>query len=95
MRKMLTIGLACTSLAASADVAGAAAAAESEVRPDTLIQVQGRPPPWAACTRWDRHTMVCRDPGWRGRNWRSWYGQRSCRRGHGWWIDNWGRWRRC
>lgn len=97
MRKMLTIVLALASLAASAAGASARATvdAAAEVRPDTLVQVQGRPPPWAGCRNWDTVRRVCRDPGWRGRNWRSWYGHPSCRRGHGWWIDRRGRWRRC
>jgi len=97
MRKMLTLGLAIAALAASAGVAApqTGAAPLPEVRPDTLTLVQ-RGPPWPACRSWDRRTGFCRDPGWRHRSWRSWYGRHSCRwRGHGWWIDNWGRWRRC
>ena len=94
--KRLAIALALASLAASVGPAGAqtAAASQPEVRPDTLIHVQGRPP-WAACRRWDARTLVCRDPGWRGRNWRAWSGRSTCGRGHGWWIDRRGRWRRC
>ena len=89
MRKTLIAALAFASLSAPAGLA----TADPEVRPDTLTHVQG--PPWASCVRWDRHTHVCRDVGWRGRSWRGWSGRRSCRRGRGWWIDNWGRWRRC
>jgi hypothetical protein len=97
MRKLLTLGLAIASLSASAAGAGAAALQPvPEVRPDTLTHVQrGPPPPWAACRRWDRRTGMCLDASWRGRHWRGWSGRRSCRFGHGWWIDSWGRWRRC
>jgi hypothetical protein len=94
MRKMLAAALAVASLTASAAGAQAVLGAQPEVRPDTLVRVQGRPP-WAACVRWDARTLVCRDASWRGRNWRAWYGRSTCRRGHGWWIDNRGRWRRC
>jgi hypothetical protein len=97
MRNMLTVGLAIASLAASVSIAvpQTSAASLPEVRPDTLTLVQ-RGPPWAACRRWDSRRRVCLDSGWRNRHWRSWYGRNTCRvRGHGWWIDRWGRWRRC
>jgi hypothetical protein len=91
---LIAIGLAVASLTASAAAAHAGAPVP-EVRPDTIVHVQGPPPPWAACRRWDRRRGICLDPAWRGRNWRSWHGRRTCRFGHRWWIDSWGRWRRC
>jgi len=98
MRKMVTLGLAIASLMATANVASSqTAASRPEVRPDTLdLVVWVAHPPWPACHRWDRRTGVCLDSSWRTRHWRAWYGRSTCRvRGHGWWIDAWGRWRRC
>lgn len=90
---LIAVALAVATLATTG-VAAHAGTAAPEVRPDTVIHVQARPP-WPNCRRWDSRTVVCRDPAWRGRNWRGWYGRSTCRRGHGWWIDKWGRWRRC
>ena len=98
MRNMLTLGLAIASLTASSGVAVAqtGAAPLPEVRQDTLTLVRRGGPPWTACRRWDRRRRICLDSSWSRRHWRSWYGRNTCRvRGHGWWIDTWGRWRRC
>jgi hypothetical protein len=96
MRTTLTVGLAILMLSAS-NGAGAMIAPHPDLRPDTITKAQWGAPPWAACRRWDSRFQRCLDPGWgRHRHWRTWQGRRSCNfRGHGWWIDNRGRWRRC
>jgi hypothetical protein len=93
--KMLATAFALAVLATSVGPAGAetGVAAQAEVRPDTIDQVQWGRPPWARCRVWVNG--VCRDRGWRGRNWRAWYGRPTCGPGHRWWIDRRGRWRRC
>jgi len=96
--KRLATALVLASLAASVGPAGAAqtgAASQPEVRPDTIVQAQWGRPPWAACRRWDPRRGVCRDPSWRSRAWRSWWGRSTCGPGHRWWIDRRGHWRRC
>jgi hypothetical protein len=95
---LLIIALAVASATASVSSAGAqtSAALLPEVRSDTLTLVVRHGPPWAACRRWDSRTGRCLDASWGRRSWRSWYGRGTCRvRGHGWWIDTRGRWRRC
>jgi hypothetical protein len=95
--KMLATAFALAVLATSVGPAGAqtGAAAQPEVRPDTIEHAQWGRPPWAACRRWDPRTGRCFDRSWRGRPWRSWYGRPTCGPGHRWWIDRRGRWRRC
>ena len=95
--KTLATAFALAVLATSVGPAGAqtGAASQTEVGPDTIIQAQWGRPPWAACRRWDRRTGRCLDRAWRGRPWRTWYGRPTCGPGHRWWIDRWGRWRRC
>ena len=95
--KVLATAFALATLAAPVGpaVAQSAAASQPEVRPDTIVDIQWGRPPWAACGRWDARRGFCRDPGWRGRNWRAWWGRSTCGRGHGWWLDRRGRWRRC